>query len=209
MNGFEQDVMDTLTAKGLRLIPQLGVSSYRLDFAALHPAIPNRYVLAIECDGSPYHSSATARDRDRLRQKHLEAMGWRFHRIWSLDWHDDRASEVARVIAAYDAAVAASADAIPPNGTSPAADGTAGTPHTSEARVRGPKPSIAYRDRIDDHPETEIRRLLEWIESDGRLRDDDEIIAEAVPALGYSRRGKAIEERLRRSVRAWRGSAPA
>ena len=43
-------------------------------------------VLAIECDGARYHSSPTARDRDRLRQDHLERLGWRFHRIWSTDW---------------------------------------------------------------------------------------------------------------------------
>jgi len=37
--------------------------------------------LAIECDGASYHSAPTARDRDRLRQQHLESLGWRFLRI--------------------------------------------------------------------------------------------------------------------------------
>ena len=38
------------------------------------------YVLAIECDGTTYHSSKNARDRDRLRQEILERMGWKFYR---------------------------------------------------------------------------------------------------------------------------------
>ena len=37
---------------------------------------PGRFVCGIECDGVAYHSSETARDRDRLRQQVLEARGW-------------------------------------------------------------------------------------------------------------------------------------
>ena len=44
------------------------------------------YILGIECDGATYHSSASARDRDQLRQEILEAYGWKIHRIWSTDW---------------------------------------------------------------------------------------------------------------------------
>jgi hypothetical protein len=61
-------------------------------------------VLAIEADGASYHSSGTVRDRDRLRQEHLERLGWAFHRIWSTDWFTDPAAEVERVRAAYQAA---------------------------------------------------------------------------------------------------------
>jgi REase_MTES_1575 len=31
------------------------------------PEKPGRFVLGIECDGAQYHSSRSARDRDRLR----------------------------------------------------------------------------------------------------------------------------------------------
>jgi hypothetical protein len=64
-------------------------------------------VLAIECDGASYHSSATARDRDRLRQEHLERLGWTFHRVWSQDWFYHPEAETERALAAYRAAVAA------------------------------------------------------------------------------------------------------
>ena len=53
--------------------------------------------MGIECDGRAYHSAATARDRDRLRQQILESLGWRIHRIWSTDWWHDHDTEVERV----------------------------------------------------------------------------------------------------------------
>ncbi len=51
----------------------------------------------VECDGATYHSSATARDRDRLRQSVLEGLGWRFHRIWSTDWFRNTHGESVRL----------------------------------------------------------------------------------------------------------------
>src|SRR6266545_8003462 len=71
----------------------------------MHPEKPGRPVLAIECDGASYHSGATARDRDRLRQAHLHRLGWRFHRIWSTDWFYNREPETERALAAYQEAV--------------------------------------------------------------------------------------------------------
>ena len=70
------------------------------------PQQPGRFVLAIECDGASYHSAPTARDRDRLRQQQLEALGWRFCRIWSTDWFNERDKEAARVVEAYERALA-------------------------------------------------------------------------------------------------------
>jgi hypothetical protein len=58
-------------------------------------------VLAIECDGATYHSAYTARERDRLRQQHLESLRCRLHRIWSTDWFIDPDSEIARVERTY------------------------------------------------------------------------------------------------------------
>jgi very-short-patch-repair endonuclease len=86
LNPFERDVEAQLTKAGIPLVPQWGCSGYWIDYVAQHPTQPGRMVLAIECDGVTYHSSATARDRDRLRQEHLERLGWQFHRIWSTEW---------------------------------------------------------------------------------------------------------------------------
>jgi very-short-patch-repair endonuclease len=106
-NSFEADVADALrTVAGIETAPQWGASRYRIDLVARHPSRPGRVVLAVECDGATYHSAPTARDRDRLRQQHLEALGWRFHRIWSTDWFTRRDEEIRRARRAFDEAVA-------------------------------------------------------------------------------------------------------
>ena len=93
-----------LTNAGIPLVPQYGVSGYWIDFAAQHPTRPGQMILAIEADGAAYHTSSTARNRDRLRQEHLERLGWSFHRIWSQEWFHHREREVERAVAAYNAA---------------------------------------------------------------------------------------------------------
>src|SRR5262249_8548640 len=105
LNSFEIDVRDTLVRDGIPLCPQYGARRFRRDFAAQQPAAPGRMVLAIECDGASYHSSETARDRDRLRQEQLERLGWTFHRIWSQDWFQDKQKETERAVSVYKAAV--------------------------------------------------------------------------------------------------------
>jgi hypothetical protein len=64
--------------------------------------MPGRYVLGIEADGRTYHSAASARDRDRLRQLVLEGLGWRIHRIWSTDWYLNHDRELERVLTLLD-----------------------------------------------------------------------------------------------------------
>jgi REase_MTES_1575 len=86
LNAFEADIKEALEAAGIPIVPQWGASKYRIDLVARHPEHQGQFVLAIECDGATYHSAPTARDRDRLRQQHLEALGWSFHRIWFTDW---------------------------------------------------------------------------------------------------------------------------
>ncbi|EGJ19699.1 DNA helicase-related protein [Cereibacter sphaeroides WS8N] len=44
--------------------------------------------------GATYHSSPTARDRDRVRHLILERLGWKLLRVWSTDWFLDAASRI-------------------------------------------------------------------------------------------------------------------
>jgi very-short-patch-repair endonuclease len=83
---------------------QVGCSSFKIDMALKQPGTSN-YLLAIECDGASYHSSKSARDRDRLRQAILESMGWRFYRIWSTDWFNNKAKEKERLLKAVQDAI--------------------------------------------------------------------------------------------------------
>jgi very-short-patch-repair endonuclease len=192
MNSFEAEVFDVLESKGIPLVSQMGASNYRIDLVAQHPKQRGRCVLAIECDGASYHSSPTARDRDRLRQQQLENLGWNFHRIWSTDWFMRKEEEVNRVLAAYANAVARadSEDAGNLSAEKPAPS-QVGAPVTPLNRAA--RPPVARRDTITEYPEWELKAIIDWIESDGRLRTDEEIITEVLPELGFQRRGARIE----------------
>lgn len=83
---FEAAVARALRDKGWEVHPQVGVSAYRIDLAIVHPDAAGRYLAGVECDGAMYHSSAFARERDKIRQFVLEGLGWTLFRIWSTDW---------------------------------------------------------------------------------------------------------------------------
>lgn len=97
---FEESVALALERRGHRVHAQVGVHGYFIDLGVVHPTRPKTYVLGVECDGETYHSAASARDRDRLRQKVLEQYGWRIHRVWSTDWFRDPRGETAKIEAA-------------------------------------------------------------------------------------------------------------
>lgn len=40
------------------------MSEYRIDMAVVHPNDSSRYIPGVECDGTMYHSSPSARERD-------------------------------------------------------------------------------------------------------------------------------------------------
>lgn len=97
---FEEAVIEKLMEYGIQVEPQVGTAGFFIDIAVKDPDKPGRYILGIECDGATYHSSRSARDRDRLRQEVLEGLGWRLYRIWSTDWYRNPKKEIERVLAA-------------------------------------------------------------------------------------------------------------
>lgn len=95
---FEDSVKDALQKQGYVVESQVGVGSYRIDLAIVDQESPGRYKLGIECDGATYHSSYSARTRDRLRQEILEEKyGWQIHRIWSRDWVRNETEQLAKI----------------------------------------------------------------------------------------------------------------
>ncbi|MEX2480465.1 MAG: DUF3320 domain-containing protein, partial [Gammaproteobacteria bacterium] len=105
---FEDAVKEALERKGWIVHPQVGVSTFRLDLGIVDPDAPGRYVAGVECDGATYHRSATARDRDRLREHVLRDLGWSIHRVWSTDWWMKMDAAIETLHAALEADLAAS-----------------------------------------------------------------------------------------------------
>ena len=73
------------------------VGKYRIDIGVKHSEWPHGFLLGVECDGATYHSSRSARERDRYRQEILEGLGWRLHRIWSTNWFNDQNQEIEKL----------------------------------------------------------------------------------------------------------------
>ena len=207
LNAFEADVRDALETQGIKTRLQFGASRYRIDLVAMHPLKPGRPVLAIECDGASYHSSSTARDRDRLRQAHLQRLGWRFHRIWSTDWFYNREQETERAISSYEDAVRgadlsdADVDSAPTTGGS---EPVRQARPQRVARKRRPRPHVPEREAIDQYSDRELIQVADWIASDGLLRTDEELIRDIFGTLPFQRMGGRIRERLETVAKAVR-----
>lgn len=97
---FEASVATALGRKGWQVHTQIGASSFRVDLGVVHPDFAGRYLAGVECDGATYHRSATARDRDKLREQVLRGLGWEIVRIWSTDWWVNPGGTLERVHAA-------------------------------------------------------------------------------------------------------------
>lgn len=224
LNPFEINVRDQLTRAGIPLTPQHGCSGFLIDFAAKHPSRPGQFVLAIECDGAGYHSSPTARDRDRLRQEQLERLGWRFHRIWSTDWFRNRDAEISKAVDAYETAVSEIDDpACGARRTSAPPDGSgSGAPETTRpgSVARGPRPNIkteapvrsrghrrrfSYRKRsLDEYTQKELVELVRWIESDTRLRTEVEVVKLVLTELDFKQHRETYNQPILAAIRAAR-----
>ena len=97
---FEKSVGNVIERFGYEVSYQVGSSGYFIDIAVKSKNSHGCFFLAIECDGAPFHSTKSARDRDRLRQEQLENLGWRFYRIWSTDWYRSRLTEEDKLLLA-------------------------------------------------------------------------------------------------------------
>lgn len=199
---FEKEVADALTRRGLAVRRQVGCSGFRIDLAVVDPERPGRFLIGIECDGATYHSSATARDRDRLRQEVLESLGWTIVRIWSTDWVRTPDAQVERVIAAASLARERSGD--PDAGhTGPMAPGEPADEVPLDiipvGREEGPEARLSF-EKIDDVPNALIEKLVLAALGSYGATGEDELKQAVARQLGFKRTGKNIVARLDRSI---------
>jgi very-short-patch-repair endonuclease len=193
---FETAVEESLRAQGLDVRRQVGCGGYRIDLALVHPSQKGRYVLGIECDGATYHSSATARDRDRLRQEILEGLGWKICRIWSTDWVRNPESQVKRVLQAFEKAMKTA--------TRPAAK----APTSPKPQQEKPVLRIRSEDwrspfcysSIDEVPVGVLVEVIRDILLRCGQTTDEDLIRATARELGFQRVGKRIEARIGRKI---------
>jgi very-short-patch-repair endonuclease len=190
---FEAEVAEALLRHGLEPVPQVGCGGFRIDLALRHPDHSGVYCLGIECDGATYHSSKSARDRDRLRQAILENLGWRTIRIWSTDWVRNPGAQLTRVLEAYREAAA----------QAPVEDWghhvEVEEPDVSDLQPTVVTAANAARQvyaSIEDVPTAAIEELTIALLSRSGAADWDELIKLTGRELGFNRTGSRIRDRI-------------
>ena len=201
---FETEVIEALRDLGHKVEPQVGTAGYFIDLAIRDPDRPGRYLLAVECDGAAYHSSRSARDRDRLRQGVLEGLGWTFHRIWSTDWFRNRTQELQRVVVAIQAAKAqADQSAPPPPPVEPprqhviARDATTPDAPTEFAKpyVKAQLPAVTGHE-LHEADNATLAGLIQAVAAIESPVHEDEVAKRLMDAYGITRSGSRIAARL-------------
>lgn len=199
---IEGRVLEHLRRAGVTAYPCYGVAESRIDIAAEHPDQPGRMLFAIETDGAHYHrTERSVRERDRLRPQQLEKMGWRHRRVWTAEWLRDPEGQAARLIAELEALE--HEDLTPDNGP-PRVEPQSPRPLAPmlPAVRRLPRPRIPERGApIGRYPMSLLEDLARWIESDGLLRDEEQMIDLMMGELGFRRRGINIVTHLTVAIR--------
>jgi len=203
---FEESVSEALRQHGVEVVPQVGVAKFRIDLGVVDHLSPGRYLLGIECDGAAYHSARSARDRDRLRQEVLEKLGWRIHRIWSLDWLKDRDKEMRRLLLAIEEAKSEAArTTVSGNGPPKPQKATVIERTNTQKEARHPhelvsKPYLTYTGTrvLYGHPaEVSINRLADLIVEIVKVESPihtDELCRRVAEAFGLQRTGSRIQD---------------
>lgn len=96
---FEQEVVDSLLSIGIderRIELQYPCGGFRIDIV-IKSLKTNKAVIAIECDGASFHNSNEAYVWDIFRQKQLEQYGFKFYRIWSIEWWKNNKNEIGKL----------------------------------------------------------------------------------------------------------------
>jgi very-short-patch-repair endonuclease len=201
---FEREVAQALTREGLTVRRQVGCGSFRIDLALVDPQRPGRYVLGVECDGATYHSSATARDRDRLRQSVLEGLGWRICRIWSTDWVRNPRRQIERVLAAYEAAKDVIPDEGPaprrPHRTRPVVTDNGVNGHRAPSALPKSQAAQFHYASIEQVPSATIDELLVCLLKENGATAQSDLFRATAKRLGFERTGRRISQRLMHRV---------
>ena len=101
--GIAASISNALREQGYQTQLNVGHSEYRIDVGVIDPDDKEHYLLGILLDGDGYHSSKTTRDREIAQISVLNGLGWKIHRVWSMDWWENSQKELERILALLDA----------------------------------------------------------------------------------------------------------
>ena len=100
--GTLKAICDVLTDAGYSVETMVGHSDFHVDIAVIDPYDSSRYILGVLLDGDGYKLTANTRDREVAQIGVLNHLGWTIHRIWSIDWWDNRKKETSKLLKLLD-----------------------------------------------------------------------------------------------------------
>lgn len=96
--GIMDELCRALEDAGYKYQKNVGHSKFKVDVAVINPYNPDEYLLGIMMDGDSYKQSSNTKDREVAQISVLTGLGWNLHRIWTMDWWDNKQKEIDKVI---------------------------------------------------------------------------------------------------------------
>ena len=202
---FQREVASMLRQRGYDVRDEVASGGKFVDMAIVDPERPGRYLLGIECDGARYHSSRSARERDKIRENHLWNLGWTLHRIWSTDWFRNPDRELNRAVEAIEAA----RERQPSKNRNDPAPPPEVQRTTHEEALRGmevqtytvaqPQLNTGFYD-LHEVPHSLLREpIFDIVRVEGPVHVS-EVVRRIREATGLARSGRRIQEHIERAI---------
>ena len=96
--GISQKICKALTESGYQYKTDLGYSEFKIDIAVVNPLNPDEYLCGLMLDGESYRTAGNTRDREVAQFSVLKGLGWKLHRVWTMDWWDNSEREIERIL---------------------------------------------------------------------------------------------------------------
>ncbi len=100
--GIRGQICSALSQAGYRFQTDVGHSGFKIDIGVYDPDDPDEYLLGILLDGEFYQKSGNTKDREISQIRVLKGLGWTLHRIWAMDWWDNREKEIEKLLKLLD-----------------------------------------------------------------------------------------------------------
>lgn len=97
---FVEIIAGEIRQNGYEVHTNIGASGYKIDIGVVDAENTSSYLLGILCDGQNYKAAKTARDREIVQVDVLRSLGWNIHKIWSVEWWEDKERQIKEVVAA-------------------------------------------------------------------------------------------------------------
>lgn len=97
-HGIMDELCRALENAGYKYQKNVGHSRFKVDVAVINPYNLDEYLLGIMMDGDSYKQSNNTKDREVAQISVLTGLGWEIHRIWTMDWWDNKQKEIDKVL---------------------------------------------------------------------------------------------------------------